>query len=74
MNVWKFEQRLVASNLVVSNDKDKDVEQKKNIDDLHTINATATSKILSFLPRPYKRIYLNSINHELFSKLCIKEL
>jgi len=43
-------QRLVVNNLVALKVKDKDVEQKKKLDDLHTTNTTATSKVLSFLP------------------------
>jgi len=51
---------------MASKANNKDVEQKKIRNDLHTANTTVTSKLLSFLPRPYEIIHLNGATHELF--------
>ena len=54
------------NNLVALKAKDKDVDQKKKLNDLHTTNTTATSKLLSLFPQTYEIIPLNGATHELF--------
>ena len=53
------------SNIMSSKASEKDAEQQKKLDKIHTVNTTTISKILSFLSYLFERIPPNGTTHEL---------
>ena len=68
-HVWQYTNWLAATTLISQKLKHKAAEESKKLDDIHTWNNKATTKMLCLLPWP-----LNPHpTHEILSKLIIEE-